>query len=254
MYQKVLSLLKSKYDAVSKTIEAEGSDQIKRDWMPFVVTLETFIECLDQTGPAVVPVAPVIPAVAPVAPAAVVPPVSKVTAKPRASISKPVVNTMYGDKFRRLKDNGVRKPSYKQRDLLPQEHDALNSYWNDTQKLIDRKDPVCGGLVQTCAVAGEKPIFAYQVGGWFSFLARLARLPQADRDNWINVQMTKYKKYTIRPIFSQALIDECIKHYQKEQEELRIRAQAHANIRAQRKLIMKTDSAAAPVVAPEETA
>lgn len=131
-----------------------------------------------------------------------------------------------GGKFRRIKGE-IKKEIKKESALKPEDRDIFNRHWNDTQHLVSDSDPVCERLAKECGHS----VAPAQVAGYFSHLCRLGLETEATRRGRIE-RAVKRGSYTVAPVYSSELLDEIQKHWEKEREDERIRAEAHAKLRS----------------------
>jgi hypothetical protein len=108
---------------------------------------------------------------------------------------------------RRDKINGVNKEKRFERDLESSDRDVIIRWWNANQRLIPKDDPICADLTEQINVLKpkDKPLSAMQISGYLSALCRLALRTEAEQINVINRNIQRHK-YTVRPIFSPALM------------------------------------------------
>jgi hypothetical protein len=108
---------------------------------------------------------------------------------------------------RRDKRNGVNKEKRFERKLEPSDRDVITRWWNANQRLIPKDDPICADLSEQINALRpkDKPLSAMQISGYLSALCRLALRTEAEQINVINRNIRRHK-YTVRPIFSPALM------------------------------------------------
>lgn len=145
-----------------------------------------------------------------------------------------VVTVQAGNKFRRIKDNGVEKVKRFERDLTLSDRDEIIHYWNEHQQLIKDDDPVCAKIAEdiNSGTAG-KPLSSMQVAGYLSYLCRLGMWTTADRKARIDRSM-RQGKISVRPEYTVRLVNEITANWERERADERERARAHAAIRAAR--------------------
>jgi hypothetical protein len=144
------------------------------------------------------------------------------------------VVTVTSSKHRRLKD-GVNKEKNFEREMTCSERDLIIRWWNQNQRLIPKDDPVCADLAQAIngTTTTKAPVSAMQVAGYLSYLCRMGRWLSADRD--ARFERTKKRgAITILPVYSAALITAINENWEREREDERLRAEAHARMRAAR--------------------
>ena len=154
-----------------------------------------------------------------------------------------------GGKHRRLKA-GVNKTKKFEREISCSDRDHVLKWWNQNQHLVPKDDPICVRLAEEINLNNtgiDKPIAPAQLSDYVSWLCRLAKGPQKDRDGYTSNAIGG-GFITIAPVFSAELMQEVVDNYNQQQEEKRIRDKAHQDMRAE---IAKTGGV---VPAPEPTA
>lgn len=153
------------------------------------------------------------------------------TAAPETLV-KSVVMTVPGTKFRRIKGD-INKISRKKRELLPEDRNIINKWWNTNQKLItDAQDPICAAISKQCNDAGydSKALCPAAVAGRISSLARLGMMTEARRSKVIARQL-KYGMYTTAPKFTPELLKDIQVHYAREIADAKLRNEQHILIK-----------------------
>jgi hypothetical protein len=156
-----------------------------------------------------------------------------------ASLPPPVIHNEalegvpVAGKFRRLKDSGVAKVSRFERDLCPSDRDTIIRWWNANQRLIPKDDPVCVTLANEINTQPGLPLSALQVAGYFSYLCRLGQMKGSQRAACIARGMRR-GKFSTTIAYSRPLLDAIVQNWEREREDERLRAQAHAQLRAAR--------------------
>lgn len=140
-----------------------------------------------------------------------------------------------GGKYRRLKDDGVNKISRKKREIDCLVRDTIITWWNQSQTLVDKDDPVCQKLADDCNAGTPHlpPLSSYQVTGYISRLVTWGRLSSSHREEKFD-KMIKKGLFTIRPEYTPELIQKIIDNYNRQREDERIREEAHKKMRAQK--------------------
>lgn len=140
-----------------------------------------------------------------------------------------------GGKYRRLKDEGINKLKRKKRSIDADVRDTIIRWWNDAQRLVCKDDPICQKLADECNVATPhmEPLSALQIAGYLSRLADWGRLSASHREEKFD-RHEKKKLFTVRPVYSEALIAAIIENYNEQREDERIRKEAQARMRAEK--------------------
>jgi hypothetical protein len=145
-----------------------------------------------------------------------------------------VVTVQAGTKFRRLKDNGVNKVKRFERDLTLSDRDTIIHFWNDEQHLIKDDDPACAKIAEDInSSTSGRPLSSMQVAGYLSYLCRLGQWTAEDRKARIDRSM-RQGRISVRPAYTQRLINEIIENWERERADERERARVHAAIRTAR--------------------
>lgn len=136
---------------------------------------------------------------------------------------------------RRDKKNGVNKEKRFERDLEPSDRDVIIRWWNANQRLIPKDDPICADLTEQINVLKpkDKPLSAMQISGYLSALCRLALRTEAEQLNVINRNIRRHK-YTVRPIFSPALMKLVHENWEFERKNEKARPKDLVKMRQQR--------------------
>lgn len=136
---------------------------------------------------------------------------------------------------RRDKKNGVDKVKRFERDLESSDRDVIIRWWNANQRLIPKDDPICADLTEqiNALKPKEKPLSAMQISGYLSSLCRLALRTEAEQINVINRNIRRHK-YTVRPIFSPALMKLVQENWEFERKNEKARPKDLLKMREQR--------------------
>jgi len=136
-------------------------------------------------------------------------------------------------RYRRLKDDGVKKISRLEREIMLYDRDVIITWWNDNQRLVPDDDPVCKALAEEINIActGSKPIAAAQIAGYFSHLCRMG-LCSADYRTARFKKNMELKNITVMPVYSEKLLKEIKENNVAEKaDEIAMKA-AHEKMRA----------------------
>lgn len=142
-----------------------------------------------------------------------------------------------GGKFRRLKDK-VAKVSRKRIDIPPLGLDAINTWWNNNQKLADDgdcqviADAITSNARTITGQPGLHPISAAQVSGWLSWLCRLALKDPADREDYIRKAIRR-GKFSVAPEFTAKFINEIANNKEKQAKDRAIAEAAKKRMAAE---------------------
>lgn len=136
---------------------------------------------------------------------------------------------------RRDKKNGVNKEKRFERDLEPSDRDVIIRWWNANQRLIPKDDPICADLTEqiNALKPKEKPLSAMQISGYLSSLCRLALRTEAEQIHVINRNIRRHK-YSVRPIFSPALMKLVQENWEFERKNEKARPKDLLKMREQR--------------------
>jgi len=151
-----------------------------------------------------------------------------------------------GGKFRRLKGS-VAKDRKQVRELMPEDRDLVNLWWNKEQRLVPKDDPICEMLCTDINNLSLGDALApYQVAGYISYLCRLALMSDVNRDK--NIQRTlKRGNYTVAPLFTPELLKTILVNYEENKKDEKIREEAKALMRAGKGMVESTPVTPAPV-------
>lgn len=158
-----------------------------------------------------------------------------------------------GVKFRRLKDK-VNKKSRFERELGQYDRDKLILWWNKNQRLVPKDDPKQSGGSVCVALAEElnreqkdkAPIAPLQLGGYFSYLCRMAL--RTERTRMVRFENAcKRGAISILPVYTPELLDAIRENYNEARREESQRAKDHAELARRRASGDKS-----PVIASED--
>lgn len=168
-------------------------------------------------------------------------------------------------RYRRLKDDGVKKISRLEREISSYDRDMIISWWNKNQRLVGDDDPVCKELADkiNADCSGDKPLAPAQVAGYFSHLCRMGLCDPAYRAERFEKNI-KHGAISITPDYCPLLLEEIKENNVEEKADEAIRKAAHDKMRAAKAAgshlkvgtpigTMKTETAVEPAPAKEET-
>jgi len=136
-------------------------------------------------------------------------------------------------KFRRLKKT-INKVARKKHGLNSNARDAMNTWWNQNQRLTNTGD--CKPVVDTINAVSGTCLSPSQFGGWISLLTRMVtddlKAGTSKRSSRI-ASMKKRGFFTVEPMFSDRLVNEITDNYDAQRREDDIRAQTKAQMKAE---------------------
>jgi hypothetical protein len=164
-------------------------------------------------------------------------------------------------RYRRLKDDGVKKISRLEREIMPHDRNRIIIWWNGHQRLVPDDDPVCKEIADKINVASPtlKPLAPAQVAGYFSHLCRMGMSPEDYRTARFKKNM-ELENISVLPLYSNKLLEE-IKENNKaekaneaamkiEHEKMRAAKAAGSHLKVGTPVgIVKTETAADPIPA-----
>lgn len=145
-----------------------------------------------------------------------------------------------GGKFRRLKDK-VAKVAKKINDIPPEGRDAINSWWNNNQRLTTSGD--CQPIADEINSWGTcQTLSAAQVSGWLSWLCRLALKTSEDRYDYVCKALST-GKFSVEPLFTVGLVKMVADNKLKQAEDRALAAAAKAKMKADAEAALKASTA-----------
>lgn len=154
---------------------------------------------------------------------------------------KVVLNNAPNGQHRRLK-KAVNKIQVKERELLPEERDAIILYMNKTQNLMPHDSGEGDGICQQMCdkFNAESPrlnrVWPYQISGYYSHLCRMAMKLKEDRENWFERAVMKGSLTgDVRPYFGVNLQRRVAANWSKARREEWERKQDHLKMEMERR-------------------